>query len=166
MDPLAFDALYLPGGHGCLFDVNRNPLLHSAVKTMYDHGGLLAAVCHATSTFAFVKKAGRSIIEGHAITGFPHALDSILIKAGLVRPEFLPLPLINDDELKNAGAQHSTVDETLAFINPRHWTASLPFITGMGPKSAAPVAKALIKALKERTNSAEPDSHASASQRA
>lgn len=143
------DALYLPGGHGCLFDVNRNPELHSIIARLHARGCLLSGVCHATSTFALTRRDGRSIAEGHQLTGFPHALDRLLIAAGWVRPEFLPLPLINDAELKRAGTKHSIIDETLALLNPRHSCISLPFITGMGPKSATPVAKALVRALKK-----------------
>ncbi|HYX38121.1 MAG TPA: hypothetical protein VE954_33900 [Oligoflexus sp.] len=149
LNPLQVDAIYLPGGHGCLFDVNRDPTLHSVLGQLYERGAILSGVCHATSTFALTKINGRSIAEGHALTGFPHALDRTLISLGLVRPEFLPLPLINDDELQRHGTKHSALDETIAFLNPRHMRVSLPFITGVGPKSAAPVAKTVLEQLKK-----------------
>lgn len=148
LNPLQVDALYLPGGHGCLFDVNRDPTLHSIVAQLYESGAILSAVCHATSTFALTTINGSSIAKGHALTGFPHALDRTLIALGLVRSEFLPLPLINDDELQRSGAEHSAFDEAFATLNPRHMRVSLPFITGMGPKSAAPVADAVLEQLK------------------
>jgi putative intracellular protease/amidase len=148
LNPLQLDALYLPGGHGCLFDVNRDPTLHSIIAQLYEAGVILSAVCHATSTFALTTINGSSIAKGYALTGFPHALDRTLIALGLVRSEFLPLPLINDDELQRGGADHSAFDETMATLNPRHMRVALPFITGMGPKSAAPVAEAVLEQLK------------------
>ncbi|MFW7381297.1 MAG: hypothetical protein ACOH5I_20955 [Oligoflexus sp.] len=150
LDPEEMDALYLPGGHGCLFDVNRNSDLHAIIARLYERDCILSGVCHATSTFAYVSVHEKSIVSGHALTGFPHALDKILIKTGMVRREFLPLPLINDDKLKEANANHSVLDEALAIANPRHIKVSLPFITGVGPKSAAPVAHALVEALNNR----------------
>ncbi|RZA26081.1 MAG: hypothetical protein EOP10_04755 [Proteobacteria bacterium] len=154
MNPDQVDALYLPGGHGCLFDVNSDKPLHDVIHSLFDKGRLLAAVCHATSTFAFVKHNGRSIIEGKKITGFPHALDKVLIAAGLVDKSFLPLPMINDDELQKANADHSFFDEAKAMVNPMHWVSDLPFITGMGPKSAGSVGAALVKALNEKSDMA------------
>ncbi len=155
LNPDQFDALYLPGGHGCLFDVNPDKPLHDVTLKLFNKGCLLAAVCHATSTFAFVKQNGKSIIEGRKITGFPHALDKALISTGLVDKRFLPLPLINDEELKNAKADHSFFDEAMAMVNPMHWVSDLPFITGMGPKSAESVASALIEALNAKSYSAK-----------
>lgn len=147
LDVIATEALYLPGGHGCLFDVNRSDALHSKIAALYTRGALLSAVCHATSTFAFVKVDGASIIQGHALTGFPNPLDQTLIRLGMVHPEFLPIPLINDDELRRAGAELSKADVVAAMVNPRTMRISLPFITGVGPKAAARVAETVVHHL-------------------
>ncbi len=150
VDADRLDTLYLPGGHGCLFDVNRNPLVHRVIGRLYDRGCVLGGVCHATSTFAFVERGGRSIVYGHRMTGFPHALDRTLIPLGLVRPEFLPLPLVNDVELRRAGARLTGLDEAIAYANPRTTRTSLPFVTGVGPKAAAKVARAMVATIDAR----------------
>jgi putative intracellular protease/amidase len=147
LDPDRYDALYLPGGHGCLFDMNRNPSLHAIIARMYQRGAVLSGVCHATSTFGFVRDGARSIVQGHRMTGFPHALDRLLIRLGLVDERFLPLPLINDHELRRAGAVLTTVDAALATVNPTLHRVSLPFVTGTGPKAAAIVAGLVVDAL-------------------
>jgi hypothetical protein len=92
----------------------------------------------------------RSIVAGHALTGFPHALDRALIAGGLVHPGFLPLPLVNDDELRRAGARLSLFDEAKAFVDPMWTRVSLPFITGVGPKAAGRVARAVVRTLEGR----------------
>jgi putative intracellular protease/amidase len=145
-----YDALYLPGGHGCLFDVNGSVLLHEKIAELYTRGALLSAVCHATSTFAFVRVRGEPIVRGHALTGFPAPLDAVLIKAGLVNESFLPLPLINDQALREAGAKLSSLDVAEATLNPYTVRVSPPFVTGVGPKAAARVAKKVIALLDER----------------
>jgi putative intracellular protease/amidase len=147
LDPRGLDTIYLPGGHGCLFDVNRNGRLHEVIGTLHRRGCVLGAVCHATSTFAFVEAVEaerRSIVAGHRLTGFPHALDRALIALGLVHSDYLPLPLINDDELRRAGAKLSHLDEWMAVADPRLMRVSFPFVTGMGPKAAGKVARKMI----------------------
>jgi putative intracellular protease/amidase len=151
LDVARVDALYLPGGHGCLFDVNQNELLHDVIRRLYERGCILSGVCHATSTFAFVRSGGRDIVRGHAMTGFPHALDRTLIPLGLVHPSFVPLPLVNDEELRRAGAELSLLDETRAVMDPR-WVRVSPFITGVGPKAARGVAQQVKRALVARAS--------------
>jgi len=155
MDPTEIDAIYLPGGHGCLFDVNRHTGLHEKISELYARGALLSGVCHATSTFAFAKVDGHSIIQGHRLTGFPNPLDQALIRMGMVRQEFLPLPLINDHELRLAGAKLSKMDVLGAVLDPHHLRVSLPFVTGVGPKAAVPVARVVLAQLGARRDATE-----------
>lgn len=145
--PAEYDALYLPGGHGCLFDVNTNTTLHGKIRELYEARKILSAVCHATSTFALVKVAGRSIAEGQLLTGFPQVMDDLLIPAHAVDERFLPLPLSNERVLREEGALPA-FDALRGSLNPRHMCVSLPFITGGGPKSARPVARAVITTLR------------------
>jgi putative intracellular protease/amidase len=146
-----YDALYLPGGHGCLFDVNRNEVLHDKLIELYRGGKILSAVCHATSTFAFTRIAGRSIAAGKQLTGFPHAMDEFLIRAHAVDPSFLPLPFSNEHVLRQEGIDVPMLDPLRGSLNPRHMCVSLPFVTGVGPKSARPVAREVLSVLRART---------------
>jgi putative intracellular protease/amidase len=147
LDPERFVGLYLPGGHGCLFDVNRNTALHTKIRALYERGALLAAVCHATSTFALVEKDGRSIVHGHRLTGFPNPLDRALLRLHGVHERFRPLPLVNDAELRKAGARLGLLDVMRATLDPTLVRESGPFITGVGPKAARRVAKKLTARL-------------------
>jgi putative intracellular protease/amidase len=147
LDPARYDALYLPGGHGCLFDVNTSGVLHRRIADLYTRRAVLSAVCHATSTFALTTIGGRPIVQGHALTGFPDPLDQTLIRLGLVHPDFLPLPLVNDEVLRAAGAKLSKVDVIAATVNPRTVRVSPPFITGVGPRAAARTAHLVLASL-------------------
>lgn len=151
LEPSAYDALYLPGGHGCLFDVNLNATLHDKIRELYLADRLLAGVCHATSTFALVKNNGRSIAAGKQLTGFPQALDDLLIQAHGVDEQFLPLLFSNEEVLRQEGVDVPQLDALRGALNPMHTCVSLPFITGVGPKSARPVARAIIATLRERS---------------
>jgi len=138
------DALYLPGGHGCLFDVNRSEALHSFIGELYRDGKPLSAVCHATSTFAFVETDGVPIVAGKKLTGFPEFVDTIMSSTGLVQHEFLPIPFSNDQALADAGANLNWRNKLLAALNPRYTRSDPPFVTGMGPKAARGVAREII----------------------
>jgi putative intracellular protease/amidase len=145
LDPSTIDALYLPGGHGCLFDVNRNPELHNVIGALHRGGKPLSGVCHATSTYAFVEEENQPIVQGRAITGFPELVDTIMTSAGLVDKDFLPIPFSNDEALEDAGARLSWRNKLLAALNPRYTRVDWPFVTGMGPKAARNVARAIIR---------------------
>ena len=67
----------------------------------------------------------------------------MMIRLGMVYDAYLPLPLINDDELRRAGAQ---INPLAALANPRYTVVDLPFITGVGPKAASRVARNVIRA--------------------
>ncbi|MBX9850907.1 MAG: DJ-1/PfpI family protein [Cytophagaceae bacterium] len=136
-----FDALYIPGGHGCLFDVNMNEELHGKILEIYDHGKILAAVCHGSSVFAFVKERGIPIIYDRYITGFPDFMDKLLLKAKWIFKKFLPLPFWNEETIKKAGAKFN---RALSILNPLYKVVDYPFITGVGPKAAKGVAKEVI----------------------
>ena len=151
LNPDEVDALYLPGGHGCLFDMNRSPALHRVIAALYRQGKPLAGVCHATSTYAFVEENGESIVKGKKLTGFPQALDDLLSGLGGVAAAFLPLPFSNDRALQDAGAQLTWVNQLLAALNPGYVRVDPPFVSGMGPKAARPVARAVVRELAKKT---------------
>jgi putative intracellular protease/amidase len=138
------DAIYVVGGHGSLQDINRDKDLHRIIEALYLKGSVLSSVCHATSTLAFAKRPdGKSIVSGKRMTGCPNIADEMMIRLGMVHKAYLPLPLINDDELRRAGAH---INPIVAAANPHYTVVDLPFITGVGPKAAASVARKVIHA--------------------
>jgi putative intracellular protease/amidase len=145
MDINKFDALYIPGGHGCLFDVNTHANLHSKILEAYKKGLTLSAVCHGTSVFSFVKDNGKSIVDGKRMIGFPDYMDNLLLKFGWVHENFTPLPFSNEQKMREAGAVITMLDLIISAINPFYFITDEPFITGVGPKAAGSVAKKVIK---------------------
>lgn len=148
---MGLDALYIPGGHGCLFDVNLNDDLHEKIKEFYFEGKPLSAVCHGTSAFAFVEAGGKSIIDNKKVTGFPELLDDILVKVGWVDESFLPIPYSNEKAMKDAGGIVSPFNFLLSLVYPTYHIVDFPFVTGIGPKAAQNVARKVIT-LSEETD--------------
>ncbi len=141
------DVLYLPGGFGCMFDMNRNEQLHTLIMDLNKKEKVLSGVCHATSTFAFVDEGEGSIVKGKKVTGFPKSLDLAAVGVGMVDPEFLPLPFSNEDMIKKAGADLKWYNRLIAALNPLYVRTDWPFITGVGPKAARRVSKKIIRRL-------------------
>ena len=139
------EALYLPGGFGCMFDMNRNEQLHDLIMDLKKKEKVLSGVCHATSTFAFVNEGAGSIVRGKKITGFPKSLDLAAIGLGIVDPEFLPLPFSNEDTIKKEGADLKWYNRLIAALNPLYVRTDWPFVTGVGPKAARRVAKKIVR---------------------
>jgi hypothetical protein len=63
---------------------------------------------------------------------------------------FLPLPLVNDEELIKAGAKLKKADIIEAIANPFTIRVSPPFVTGVGPKAASRVARRVIQLCAEQ----------------
>jgi putative intracellular protease/amidase len=145
-----YDAIYIPGGHGCLMDVTINPVLHEKLLQAFYQEKLIAAVCHGSSALAFANDNGIPIIQGKRIIGFPDILDKLLLSFNWIHPKFLPLPYWNEQKIREAGAVISWLDVFWGLLNPTYFLVDAPFITGMGPKAAQNVAKSTIKLAKEK----------------
>ena len=46
VDPAKFDVIFYVGGHGPMFDLADCEVSNKAVATVYEKGGIVAAVCH------------------------------------------------------------------------------------------------------------------------
>jgi len=57
LDADGFDAVYLPGGHGTVFDLPYNRKLHDLLFRFDATGRVIASVCHAPAVFAGMRRA-------------------------------------------------------------------------------------------------------------
>jgi len=73
----AYDALYVPGGYAP-DRLRRSPAMVAFVRTAYEEGKTVCAVCHGPSLLI---SAG--ILEGKRVTGYPSIGDD-LVNAGAV----------------------------------------------------------------------------------
>lgn len=151
LDISTIDAIYIPGGHGCLFDVNVNHVVHEKILQAYQNQKIISAVCHGTSCLAFVKDNNEAIIKDKEIIGFLDGMDSFLMALGLVDQRFLPMPYRNEKAMKDAGANITWLHKLAASINPAYMVVDLPFVTGVGPKAAAKVAQKVIDLAKAKS---------------
>ncbi|MBI4668603.1 MAG: DJ-1/PfpI family protein [Elusimicrobia bacterium] len=131
-----YDAVIIVGGHGAMYDINQNPLVHKILKEAADKGKIIAAECHGTGTLAFA-----DVIQGKRVTGFPNAWEP-----SDLRPK---LPYILQDVLNKASG--SMYEDGLSSS-----TAPAPFvivqgniITSRDPMSSEKMGRALLEELKK-----------------
>lgn len=132
-----YDAIYLTGGHGVMFDFPQSQELAALITRFYETGRVLSTVCHgATGLLTASLSNGLPLVKGKKVTGFSWPEEELAN-----RDQAVPYSL--QDELKKLGADYST--------------AALPFapyvvedgnlITGQNPSSARATAEAVIQRL-------------------
>lgn len=134
-----YDAIYLPGGHGTMFDLRGNDDVARLVAGVYDKGGVVGAVCHGPAGLLDVElRNGLRILEGRKVTGFTNAEEAAVKLAGV-------MPFLLEDALQEQGA---------TFVGAPAWQENVivdgRLVTGQNPASAAGVARAMLKLLSPR----------------
>ena len=85
-DAYQYDAVFLPGGHGTMFDLAKSQPLKALVSELDAQGKIVAAVCHGPAAFVDAIRAAepRTLVDGRRITCFTDAeeratkLDSLM----------------------------------------------------------------------------------------
>jgi putative intracellular protease/amidase len=131
-----FDAAFLPGGHGTMFDLPDDKPLQALLAAFAGGNKVIGAVCHGPAGLVGVKlKNGTSLVAGRKVTGFTDAEERA---AGLDKL----MPFLLESRLRELGAQ---------FVARSNWTDHVErdglLITGQNPQSSASVARAVAEAV-------------------
>ena len=138
IDPESYDAIYIVGGKGAMFDLPFDPSLQDIILAMYQKPEtVIAAVCHGPAVFANVKSESGYIIDGVQMTGFTNEEEDLFGKKWVA--EF---PFKLEDQLIKRGAQFTKANFMLENVN-----VSGKFITGQNPFSTASSAEEVVSAL-------------------
>ena len=137
---VAWDAVYLTGGHGTMFDFPHNPVLAEILVNTFESGGVVSAVCHGPAGFLGATLSdGSALVSGRKVTGFSWPEEKL---AG--RNKVVPFRL--DEALKEEGAKYSKALRPMAAKVVRDGN----LVTGQNPMSAEGVGKAVAKLLARR----------------
>lgn len=137
-DPARYDAIYMTGGHGVMFDFPGSTALADLTARFYEAGKIVSAVCHGPCGLLEVRlKDGKHLVNGKKVTGFSWK-EEIAAK----RDHAAPFSL--EDELRTRGADYGTAFMPFA----THVVVDGRLITGQNPKSARAVGEAVVKLLK------------------
>lgn len=132
-----YDAIYLTGGHGVMFDFPQSQDLEDLMARFYETGRVVSTVCHgATGLLNVMLSDGEPLVKGRRVTGFSWPEEELAQRADAV-------PYSLQEELKKLGADYSTAAkpfDTYVVEDER-------LITGQNPGSARAVAEAVVNRL-------------------
>jgi putative intracellular protease/amidase len=139
VDPKAFDAVFVVGGYGVMWDLVKNTNLHEIAASIYDAGGVVSGVCHGPAALVDVKlKDGSSLVKGKEVACFSNAEEDVVKRRDVV-------PQTCEDALKDAGADYKDAKPW-----KDHVATAGRLITGQNPMSAKSTAEAVLYALHYR----------------
>jgi putative intracellular protease/amidase len=138
VDEHAYDLVFLPGGHGTMWDFPVCEPLARVIQTVYFNGGVVGAVCHGPAGLVEVMgRDGKPLITGRRVNGFTNEEESAV---GLTDE----VPFLLEDQIKAAGG----VFEKGPKFTP-YAVRDGRLVTGQNPMSAELVARALLEAARE-----------------
>ncbi|HMR91822.1 MAG TPA: type 1 glutamine amidotransferase domain-containing protein [Chitinophagaceae bacterium] len=135
-----FDAVYLAGGHGTMYDFPNNTVLQNIIVKQNENHKLIAAICHGVGGLVNVKLSnGHYLIENKKITGYNWFEESLAR-----RKKEVPFNL--EKALKERGSRYEK-----AFIPmTSHVVADGNLITGQNPFSSKKMAKVVMRELERQ----------------
>lgn len=137
LNPEGYAAIFFVGGHGTMWDFPNDRFLASLAASIYESGGIVAAVCHGPAGLVNLKLAdGQYLVKGKRVAAFTDdeeraaQLDTVV-------------PFLLATTLQKRGAIHVTA---------ANWQANVVvderLITGQNPASAEGVGKEMVRLLK------------------
>lgn len=134
-----FDAIFLPGGHGTMFDYPGSDDLTLLIEGFDRAGKLVSAVCHGPAGLVSAKtRTGAPLVEGRTVAAFT---DSEEHAVGLQEA----VPFLLETKLRELGAKISSAPDfqVQAVRDGR-------LVTGQNPASAKRTAALVMQALSEK----------------
>lgn len=131
-----FDAIFLPGGHGTMFDLPDHPKLQELLRAFYESDKIVAAVCHGPAGLVGATLSnGQPLVAGKRVNAFTDREEA---DTGLGSY----LPFLLESRIRDLGA---------IFVAAPNWSTHYEvdgnLITGQNPQSTLAVTKAVIEKL-------------------
>ncbi|MCL6633837.1 MAG: type 1 glutamine amidotransferase domain-containing protein [Alicyclobacillus herbarius] len=135
-DAQGFDAVFLPGGHGTMFDFPDNQTLQYVLQQFAENGKVIGAVCHGPSGLVNVTyRDGTPLVKGKKVSSFTDAEEK---EMQLDRY----MPFLLESKLRERGA---------VFVSGDNWTdfsvRDGNLVTGQNPQSSRSTAEKVVEAL-------------------
>jgi len=144
IDVAQYQAVYVGGGYGTLFDVASNEELMSLIGRVYEQGGVVGGCGHGPGGFANAKlRNGSYLVKGKRVAGFPNSTErsKSWAKQGSL------LPFLVEDQLRKNGAlvenKETLADKHAVVVDQR-------IVSTMFLPSAALVAEEMVRLLERK----------------
>jgi putative intracellular protease/amidase len=131
-----YDAYFLPGGHGVMWDFPGNQKLAGLISSAFANGKVVSAVCHGPAGLLDATAPnGKPLVSGRKVTGFTNTEEEAVGKTQAV-------PFLLEDKLKEAGGLYERGDDwaPYAVVDGR-------LVTGQNPFSSEKVAELVVGLL-------------------
>lgn len=131
-----FHAIFLPGGHGTMFDLPNDHKLQELLRDFYEGEKVVAAVCHGPAGLVGATLSnGQPLVAGKRVNAFTNSEENA---TGLA-PH---LPFLLESKLRELGA---------IYVAAPDWSTHVEvdgnLVTGQNPQSTMAVTKAVIELL-------------------
>lgn len=133
-------AIFIPGGHGAMWDLPHSAPLATLLGKAHDQGVPIATVCHGAAALLSARdQYGVSIVKGKRVNGFTNEEEAAIGLSALV-------PFLLETRLAELGGKF----ESAGLFQP-HVVRDGQLITGQNPASSALVAEELMACLEPVT---------------
>lgn len=136
-EPEAYDAIFLPGGHGPVFDLAKSEKLGELLTKAYAAGKVVCAVCHGPAGLVTAKDGDKPLVAGKKVTGFSNSEERAVGKDKYV-------PFLLEDKLKELGGKYEAAGDWQP-----HVVQDGRLITGQNPSSSKAMGEAVVAALEK-----------------
>ena len=134
---LGYDAVFLPGGHGTMYDFPTSPELTVMLEQFTLRNKPIAAVCHAPAAFAPVMdRSGAPLVKGRKVSCFSDDEERAMGLDGVV-------PFMLESKLRQLGAEITPAEPFQSQVS-----VDGNLITGQNPASSKATAEAMIELLR------------------
>lgn len=131
-----YEGIYLPGGHGTMWDFPDNKALQKAVEYAWTHDRIVSAVCHGPAGLVNAcDENGDPIVKNRRINCFTNEEEENIKKDNVV-------PFMLETKLKDQGGLFDKAGPFQAKM-----VGDSRLITGQNPPSASLVANEILRTL-------------------
>lgn len=130
--------VFLPGGHGTMWDFAQSEALGRVVSEAYASGALIGAVCHGPAGLLSAKRPdGRPLVDGLRVNGFTDTEEDAVGLTGTV-------PFLLESRLRALGGRFESAENFQS-----HVATDIRLVTGQNPQSVPAVTSALVAMFEE-----------------
>jgi putative intracellular protease/amidase len=128
-----FDAVFLPGGHGPMWDIAGNEMVRQLLETFNRQGKPIGAVCHGVVGLMSMKNdAGDLLLKGKRLTAISNSEEESAGLSAIV-------PFLVETQLLLLGALYSKGTSYVSYV-----VVDGNIITGQNPASSEETAKRMM----------------------
>ena len=140
-----YQGVFLPGGHGTMWDMPGSHPLARIVGTLFDAGRAVGAVCHGPAGLVSARRAdGRSIVAERRVNAFTDAEEAAV---GMTET----VPFLLESRLRELGGRFEGGPNFEPYA-----VRDGNLVTGQNPASSALAAAHMIDVLREAAVAAKP----------